>query len=328
MTSAPLYHWGPGHKKLYTTAEVIALLCERMPELAQERAADGGTVWHSLAACAYRLDAEAIPPIVAALRPWAPAMNAGADGHAETPMDRLMRFCGRWDGARPGEEALARALLEEEGPMLAEEGPDTILRALDAGLASLVRWANAQGVAVDLEVDGPEREGDRGTLLMREIWLGRPHNVETLLELGADPHARWYTPYDAGTVLERLVQAGARGRLPRRWSESLAALVAAGLALDSRFADGDTPLMSLAGSRNDEVSALALAEALLEHGANPNESGETGTTALHLTRKGSAMAKLLLRQGARPDALDFDWRRADAGAYSYCRDDSGSESES
>ena len=115
-----------------------------------------------------------------------------------------------------------------------------------------------------------------------------------LLAAGADPALP-----DPKGVPVLVASAGCANGL-----EEVRTLLEAGVDVDSRDATGRTPLMAAAKHRRTEV-----AEALLDHGADPGLVDSRGWTALTVAstqRSGSDMVRTLLARGAFIDHRDAD----------------------
>ncbi len=112
------------------------------------------------------------------------------------------------------------------------------------------------------------------------------------------------------TLVEFLLKQGAQlDQLPNRGTELVHAdfltieivkhLEAAGINIDAGDRFRETPLL-----RACTGNKLALAEYLLQHGANPNPSGLFQRTILHIGDLKPEAAQLLLRNGAQVDVSD------------------------
>lgn len=144
------------------------------------------------------------------------------------------------------------------------------------------------------------------TPLMATAASGPLENVRTLLELGANPRA---TDYQGGTALHHaVVRMDSAAEVTRL-------LLAAGIDVDARLADGITPLMQAAGfGTSDTVTAL------IEVGAGLDFQDGHGKTALmNAARYGDPESILaLLDAGAKTGLRDSDGLNAlDLAAQNY-----------
>ena len=200
----------------------------------------------------------------------------------------------------------------EAGELVAELGPEVIV-------------AQAKGL---LEQSADLNEIDpvtRRTPLHWACYGGCVELVSLLCELGAAqsldlPDSKGATPLylaiqspiliQPAPLIEFLLMQGAQlDKLPNRGSELLHAdfltitivtyLEAAGINIDTIDRFRETPLL-----RACTGGKLALAEYLLQHGANPNPSGLFQRTILHIGDLQPEAVQLLLRNGADVDISD------------------------
>src|SRR5690606_36352372 len=213
--------------------------------------------------------------------------------------------------AGSGHAALVVHLLDAgaDTQCVSRSGMHCLAAAVAARRDPVVRTLLSHGVAVDLPIAGGS------TALILAAALGEPRIVEALLESGANPNAAdavGVTPLqalaqhafgggdavDARTVLDRLLQAGAR--------------------LDSCNGDGQDTLLVLLGARAqpgshcDAEGVRALAEYLLQIGAPVDTQDRRGVGVLHACALHGLLgcARLLKAHGAPVDQVDAFGRSA------------------
>ena len=183
-------------------------------------------------------------------------------------------------------------------------GETVLMTAARTGSADAVRQLVEHGA----NVDAPERSRGQ-TALMWAVAQRHPDVVKTLVELGADVHAR-SSPrsrrihtrtagFNPTGVLD-VVQGGNTAMLFAARAGNLDTarhLVAGGADVNDTAPVGTSALVVATHSGH-----TALAEFLLEQGANPN-AAEAGYTALHAAtlRGDDIVARALLARGADPN---------------------------
>ncbi|KAK1340603.1 hypothetical protein QTO34_019174 [Cnephaeus nilssonii] len=189
-----------------------------------------------------------------------------------------------------GAAALGRTLLA--GLLLGAPGPGA--EAADARGWTAAHWAAAGGRLPVLELLASRGAGLDGALLvaaaagraeaLRLLLAVGAHDMETLLDHGADPSLR--DRHGRSALHRAAAAAGARGA-----------------EVDARDALGLTPLHHAARSGHVDVASH-----LLDRGAQVNATGWLHSTPLHLAveRGHSPTAELLLSRGASP-ALRTPW---------------------
>ena len=218
-----------------------------------------------------------------------------------------------------GADELRRALGREPAPHRADQNGWTDLHyAATLNFAEMARTLLAGGAAVDAplkddieQLDGEpltvlrqcgrtfktwEREGD--TPLHLAAWSDAAATAETLIEFGADPHARLTSGCTPLHVAARFDAIGAA-----------TALIANGAEVNDRDKRGWTPLHAAV-----RCDAFAIAELLLSRGTEVNAKAERGLTPLHFAIIGDApnvrdtprFARLLLEHGAQVNAVTTD----------------------
>ena len=179
-------------------------------------------------------------------------------------------------------ELLLDAHADPNAPLLSGETP--LMTAVDKGDIRTASVLLAHGA----DVNAKETKGGQ-TALMWAAANRSPELVKLLVDHGADARARsagGFTP---------LLFAAQQGLV-----ESGRALLPAGADVNERSTrDRMTALMVAAASGNNAFSIL-----LLEKGANPDLTSESGFTALHYAasdRNGADVVRALLGRGAQPN---------------------------
>lgn len=260
--------------------------------------------------------------------------------------------------ARDGDVATMRFLLETGADVNARDSARRSVlmwASSSTGSADKIRLAVERGAALD------PRSQDGATALHWAAGLGRdPEMVKALIDAGASIEIaddRGRTPLmtaarvgNAGAV-ERLLNAGAdrarkspQGLNALHWAaegrggnaQTLRVLVEAGMAIESRAADGSTPLIIAAlNGRAEQVAELIALGAdvnasnswgltplmaaasegtpdvlspLLDASANPDAKDQAGRVALHYAvAKGNGLATAMIcRRNPDPDVVDND----------------------
>ena len=213
--------------------------------------------------------------------------------------------------AGSGHAALVVHLLDAgaDTQCVSRSGIHCLAAAVAARREAVVRTLLSHGVAVDLPIAGG------GTALIVAAALGEPRTVEALLESGANPNAAdesGVTPLqalaqhafgggdaaDVRTVLDRLLQAGAR--------------------MDTCNSDGQDALLVLLGARAqpgtqcDAERIRSVAEYLLQMGASADTQDRRGVGVLHACALHGLLgcARLLKAHGASLDQVDAFGRTA------------------
>lgn len=270
------------------TAAVRALLKQRIDVNATQ--GDGATALHW---AAYRDDLESADLLIRA----GAKVNAVNDVRA-TPL-MMASVTGN-------PLVIGRLLKAGANPNLALESGETPLMTAS-------RTASAEGVKLLLAygADPNARESWRGqTALMWAVSRKHPDVVRTLIEAGADVHARtkaWYeltnpSGSEDGTGVAWIEQGGFTPLLfaAREGDvECAQVLVANGANVNDAAASGTSALVVSVHSGNPDVAAF-----LLEKGADPN-SASAGYSALHLAilRNDAEVVKNLLAHRANPNIL-------------------------
>src|SRR6266850_603869 len=182
-----------------------------------------------------------------------------------------------------GNMAMIKILLE------AKADPNAALLSAETPLMTAVDKGNVEAARALLEngadVNAKESRGGQ-TALMWAVANKYPEIVKLLVEHGADVRARSkgdFTP---------LLFAAQQGDV-----ESGRILLGAEADVnETRKKDRMTVLMVAAASGNEKFSVL-----LLDKGANPNLTDESGYTALHYAASAEKSVKALLAHGANPN---------------------------
>ena len=179
-------------------------------------------------------------------------------------------------------ERLLDAHADPNAPLLSGETP--LMTAVDKGDIRTATVLLAHGA----EVNAKETKGGQ-TALMWAVANRSPELVKLLLDHGADARAR-----SAGGFTS-LLFAAQQGLV-----DSGRVLLQAGADVNEpRSGNRMTPLMIAAASGNNSFSIL-----LLENGANPDLTDESGFTAMHYAasdRNGLDVVRALLGRGAQPN---------------------------
>ena len=274
--------------------------------------------WTALHIAAYDSGPELIRAMVEA-----GADPQARDGDGESPLH---------PAARHGEPAAIVALAEAGAELEAanEDGQTALHQAVGNGRADNVAALLLAGASVHART----AEGD--TPLHLAAAGSGAAIVSALADAGADANARnarGRTPlhaawqHDNPAAIERLLALGAdpeteddQGRTPGPscdWSdydffrhvpvESVRGCIAAGTPLDAPDEYGQLPLHRVASYPRGDVT-LAIANLLLEAGADVNQRGARDRTPLHAAAgsgDGTALARGLLERGADVDARDL-----------------------
>jgi uncharacterized protein len=190
-----------------------------------------------------------------------------------------------------------------------ETGVTPLMRAARTGSIASVRALLAKGA----RVNAVERDRQQ-TALMWAVSQRHPEIVKALLENGADLKARTVVrrltvmldqgPPGVKTARQHAHQIDAGGSTPLLFAAASGSAEAAGALLDhgadvnDSAADGNSALVLAAFAGHGAVARL-----LLERGADANASG-AGYTALHaaVLRGDTETVQALLAKGANPDA--------------------------
>ena len=213
--------------------------------------------------------------------------------------------------AENGHAAIVERLLARgANPNTASEtGITPLMRASRVGSLAAVRALLAKGA----QVNGVERDRQQ-TALMWAVSQRHPEIVKALLENGADIKARTVVrrltvmldqgPPGVKTAREHAHQIDAGGSTPLLFAaaggsvESARALLDHGADVNDTAADGNSALVLAAFAGHGGVARL-----LLDRGADPNAAG-AGYSALHaaVLRSDGETVKALLVKGANPNA--------------------------
>ena len=190
-----------------------------------------------------------------------------------------------------------------------DSGVTPLMRAARTGSLPAVRALLAKGA----QVNAVERDRQQ-TALMWAVSQSHPEIVKALLENGADVTARTVVrrltvmldqgPPGVKTAREHAHQIDAGGSTPLLFAasggsvDSARALLDRGANVNDTAADGNSALVLAAFAGHGGVARL-----LLERGADPNAAG-AGYSALHaaVLRSDVETVKALLAKGANPDA--------------------------
>ena len=250
-------------------------------------------------------------------------IQAGADVDAANELGVTPLMLAATNGSAAMIEKLLRA---NAGPNVARStGETALLRAARTGKPEVVRLLMAAGAAADVKIGAREQ-----TPLMWAAAEGHAPIVRLLLEVGADKEARttWISkkgrPRYASQKEPLAPRADGRSVIAALWprdgnfdtdsfeggmtpllfavngghQDAVRVLLEAGAKVDGAMPDGLTSLQ-LAQIRRHEALALFL----LEHGADPNNTGP-GFAPLHVAAYLSqpAIAKDLIARGADVNA--------------------------
>lgn len=165
------------------------------------------------------------------------------------------------------------------------------------------RWSDAEFPAISRIADYPDRDW------VAEQHFSPIHHIVFLLSNKTITEELEHNP-DAVDIMD------AQGRTALHWAtaraqlDDMRVLIAHGSSLDAMDADGRTPILHAVDSGNDEAVRV-----LLMAGADPNPTLPVGVfrssplTAACFGRR-AGMVKLLLRYGARIDAVNPEGRTA------------------
>jgi uncharacterized protein len=215
-----------------------------------------------------------------------------------------------WTASLNGSEAMVRRLLEAganpNAALLAGETP--LMVASRSGYPAVVQQLMAKGAHVNAR-------GARGqTALMWAVAQKHPDVVKILLAHGADVFLR-------SDVLSEVMAVPPHGLL--EYNRAIPRGGDTALMFAARAGDLESAtLLAAAGANVNDTDAWgvsatalavhaghgALAEFLLEHGADPN-AGKAGFTALHaaIMRRDEKMVGVLLERGADANAPVQNW---------------------
>jgi ankyrin repeat protein len=182
------------------------------------------------------------------------------------------------------------------------------------------------------------------TLLERAVRCGNAYLVRELLALGSDPRkGKPLAQCDSAEIFECLLAAGADpgdaihvavSRTWQGWSGRLDRLLAAGVDINHRGEEGNTPLQQfLVRSARDNPARITRLKALLRKGADPELANDKGDAAIHLVAdtKGLSELGVLLERGVHVDRKDKagntalhrvpdrNWQKEDGTKLAMCR---------
>lgn len=258
----------------------------------------------------------------------------GADVNApEADGATLLHWAVRWDdsesadlllraGADPdaanayGVTPLSLACINRSAPLVtrlldAGADPNAATAMGESALMTCARTGNAKAVTALLEHGAGNvnaREASRGqTALMWAVAQGHPDVVRVLIDHGADVHARTQARSllvsVGGRGDERARELPLGGFTPLLFAarhgriESARLLLDAGANVNETGPDGASALVTASFSGHGELAAF-----LLERGAEPN-AADAGYAALHtaVLRADVTLVRTLMAHGADPD---------------------------
>jgi ankyrin repeat protein len=275
-------------------AEIGALLRARVP--VNDPQPDGTTALHW---AVYHDDGETIRALI----------RAGANVNATTDTG----ITPLWVGCHANSSAPSIRLLLGAGakPNLAPATGETpLMWCARAGAVEALKALLVNGA----EVDAREKSSGQ-TALMWAVAARHPDIVKSLLEVGADARARTTVtselvnkgfryitapPANRANIIETVKRGGFTPFLFAAQQgdvQSAELLLKAGAEINDTDASGSSALVVAAHSGQG-----ALAQMLLDRGADPNHAG-AGYTALHaaVLRGDASLVKALLAKGANPD---------------------------
>ncbi len=232
-------------------------------------------------------------------------------------VDLLLRAGADADAANAyGVTPLPLACINRSAPLVsrllaAGADPDAATSMGETALMTCARTGKVDTVSTLLEHGASNvnaREGSRGqTALMWAVAQGHPEVVRTLIEHGADVHARTRSRSllvsVGGRGDERARELPLGGFTPLLFAarhgrvESARLLLDAGANVNETGPDGASALVTASFSGHGGLAAF-----LLERGAEPNAAG-AGYAALHtaVLRADATLVRTLIAHGADPD---------------------------
>jgi ankyrin repeat protein len=225
-------------------AVTVRALLKQQPGLVNVAQVDGTTALH------WATDHDDVATAALLLR--AGANVKAANRYGVTPL---------YSAAVSGNAAMIELLLKAGADANTElpEGETTLMTAARTGKIDAVRVLLAHGA----NVNAKERWKNQ-TALMWAAHEGNADTVKLLLEVGANINDRSIFGWTPLLFAARQGQVG-----------TIAALVAAGANANDTLPDGTSALITAVQGLNYEAASV-----LLDHGADPNASGQ-GWTALH-----------------------------------------------
>ena len=222
--------------------------------------------------------------------------------------------------ATDGTTPLMVATIRGHAPVaifLLEHGADPNIAEL--GFTPLHWAAGSWHTELTGSLHGIDADRDDEWRSLNGIWIGKLELVQSLLEHGADPHARLAKPPPRYGFTSGRFQVSLVGATPFLLAamdanvEVMRALAAAGADDQLGTEENTTPLMVAAGlgqvpaeTRVTAVQAFDAVEYLLERGADVNAINDRGRTALHGAAhiRSDAIVQLLVDHGASVNVAD------------------------